>query len=85
MQKFVENFRDRRKNLILMGDLNEDGRQREGNTTQSGRLLKNLLMRLDFKNVIKNPTRRTKSTETLIDLIVTSDKNKIKSAGTFEI
>ena len=48
---------------------------------------RNLLQKLNqymLSNVIKEPTMITNTTRTLLDLVITSDRNKISNAGTHE-
>ena len=75
----------RRKNLIIMGDLNSDLRERQDQSlSQNGKLLKTLMVRFGLKNMIKQSTRVTQNTETLIDVILTSDEKKISKDGVFD-
>ena len=67
-----------------MGDLNSDIRKGAREIQPYGRLLKNILRRYELKNVIKQRTRTTKDSQTLIDIIITSDESKILKAGTFD-
>ena len=77
----------KRKNIILMGDLNSDllfsGKTNE--QVYYGRRLLNILNPFGMKNVIKVATRLTEVTATTIDLIIISDTFKILNSGTFEL
>ena len=79
--KQVEKIRDKRTNLLIMGDLNSDMlKHNEG----FGKQLKLLIHSHDLKNIIKEPTRITGDTRTLIDVILINDKEKIINAGVLD-
>ena len=91
--KFYENFEkqleqiwDKRKNILIVDDLNADllfKRISKADTLEG----KNLLQKLNqykLSNVIKEPTRITNTANTLLDLVITSDRSKISKAGTHE-
>ena len=44
-----------------------------------------LIEPFDFKQIIKNPTRITKKTKTLIDLLFVKDLNKVKTVGQCDV
>ena len=77
----------KRKNIIVMRDLNSDLLLR-GKTNEQVyyelRLLK-ILNPFGMKNVIKSGTRINEDTATTIDLIIVSDTSKILNSGTFEL
>ena len=73
----------KRKNIILMGDLNSDLLQRS-NENHTGKRLKRILYSYDLTNIIKEPTRISDTTKTLIDLIIVKDDSKIYKHGVFE-
>lgn len=43
-----------------------------------------ILSSFDLHNVIKDPTRKTITTSTLLDLLITTDASKIITSGTFD-
>ena len=77
----------KRKNIILMGDLNSDlfFRVKAIKHVYYGRRLLKILNPFGMKNVIKSTTRITEDTATTIDLIIVSDTSKILNSGTFEL
>ena len=50
----------------------------------NGKKFRNLLQLANFKNVIKNPTRITEHSSTIIDLICTNNTPKVNSAGVID-
>ena len=76
-----------RSNLLIMGDLNSDLLRKNAHTDlgTQGKKLQRILNRYTLKNVIKCPTRVSKTSETLIDLILTSNVSKIAKAGASEL
>eukprot|EP00794_Sanderia_malayensis_P004136 gene4136-4689_t len=94
---FIDNFSkilnylwSKRKNILILGDFNSDLLSKDSSkqTTPTGKKLKQVLKAFNFHNLIKEPTRITESSETLIDLIVVSDNirnsNRVTKSGTFE-
>eukprot|EP00112_Aurelia_sp_Birch-Aquarium-sp1_P010550 Seg2249.2 transcript_id=Seg2249.2/GoldUCD/mRNA.D3Y31 product=Fibropellin-1 protein_id=Seg2249.2/GoldUCD/D3Y31 len=77
----------RRKNILILGDLNSDMLRRNASSElgQQGKKLQRVLKRAGVKNVIKEPTRIAEATETLIDLIITSTVSKVVKAGSIEL
>ena len=69
-----------RKNVVILGDLNSDLIAKG----YEGRRLLRILGSLDLHNVIKDPTRTTVTTSTLLDLLITTDVSKIMTSGTFD-
>ena len=65
---------------MILGDLNSDLLARG----YEARRLSRILGSLDLHNVIKDPTRVTETTATIIDLLITSDTTKLTSSGTFD-
>eukprot|EP00112_Aurelia_sp_Birch-Aquarium-sp1_P008427 Seg1927.10 transcript_id=Seg1927.10/GoldUCD/mRNA.D3Y31 product="hypothetical protein" protein_id=Seg1927.10/GoldUCD/D3Y31 len=76
-----------RNNILIMGDSNSDLLRRNTNTDlgTQGKKLQRILNRYSLKNVTKSPTRIAKTSETLIDLILTSNESKVAKAGTSEL
>ena len=83
LDKQLQCIARRRKNIFIMGDLNSDVSMK-GNNSDLGRKLLRILNRHGLSNVIKDFTRITDNTRSLIDLSISSDKSKIKKAGTFD-
>eukprot|EP00112_Aurelia_sp_Birch-Aquarium-sp1_P021970 Seg604.7 transcript_id=Seg604.7/GoldUCD/mRNA.D3Y31 product="putative RNA-directed DNA polymerase from transposon X-element" pseudo=true protein_id=Seg604.7/GoldUCD/D3Y31 len=83
LQTILSKIMTKRKNMILMGDLNSDLLQRS-NENHPGKKLKRILYSYDLTNIIKEPTRISDTTETLIDLIIVKDDYKISKHGVFE-
>ena len=69
LQNILSKIITKRKNMILMGDLNSDLLQRS-NENHPGKRLKRMLYSYDLTNMIKEPTRISDTTKTLIDLII---------------
>ena len=77
----------KRKNIILMGDLNSDllFRGKTNEQVYCGRHLMKILNPFGMKNIIKSATRITEDTATTINTIIVSDTSKILNSGTFEL
>eukprot|EP00112_Aurelia_sp_Birch-Aquarium-sp1_P020436 Seg527.9 transcript_id=Seg527.9/GoldUCD/mRNA.D3Y31 product="Retrovirus-related Pol polyprotein from type-1 retrotransposable element R1" pseudo=true protein_id=Seg527.9/GoldUCD/D3Y31 len=84
---FISKVWSKRKNIIIMGDFNSDllHRNKQTDLGVQGKKLQRILNRHGLKNVIKAPTRIDKSSETLLNLIITGDSSKILKAGTEEL
>jgi len=67
----------------VIGDLNTDLSPKATNNTL-GKSLKRVLNRNGLVNVIKDYTRITECTKSLIDVSITSNKSKVKLCGTFD-
>ena len=79
--KHVEEIRNKRTNLLIMGDLNSDMlKQNEGFDKQ----LRLLVHLHKLRTIIKKATRITEDTRTLIDVILINDKEKIINAGVLD-
>lgn len=72
-----------RKNVVIMGDLNSDLslKSRDDAESHLGRRLLRILRSYGMKCVIKDPTRISDVAQTLIDLIIVSQPDKITAAG----
>ena len=85
-QKALEQIWMKRNNILILGDLNSDllfgGKTPED--TYLGRKLLKVLNSFNMKNNNNKPSRITADTSTIIDLIITSDKSKIKSQGCYD-
>ena len=75
---------EKRNNILLLGDFNSDLNFRNQNDeTYFGRKLLRVLNSFNMTNIIKKPTRVTETTKTVIDLIITTDKSKVKQSGSY--
>ena len=85
-EKQLEQIWGKMKNILIVGDLNADllFKGKSKTDTSEGRNLLQKLNQYKLSNVIKEPTRITNTTGTLLDLVITSDRNKISKAGTHE-
>ena len=90
-EKFFVNFttiltsiRHKRKNIILLGDFNSDLLVKSGGEENPGNKMKRLIKCFDLKNIIKEPTRISRTAKTLIDLIIVSDTDKVERSGSLE-
>ena len=73
----------RRSNIILLGDFNFNllASHRDTNSKLPSWGFRQLLNKFNLKNVIDQPTRITDNSESLIDLIISSDTSKIYHHG----
>ena len=80
-ERQVEIVREKRNHLFIMGDLNSDlVKKKDG----GGKNLKSAISGYNLKNVIKKATRLTETTETLIDVIVVNNEEKIMKSGVID-
>ena len=70
-------------NAIILGDFNCDLLQPD-KSSKDGRILLDLMDIFHLVNLIKDPTRVTNTSETLIDLILTNNKKKVLISGVFD-
>ena len=90
---FFEPFRDlianiwvKRKNIILVGDLNSDMLHKLNNSeSEYGKRLRRILRSCGLKNIINSPTRITAHSKSLIDLVITSQPSKIQTSGSIDL
>ena len=91
---FFERFQDlleklwiNRRNVVIVGDLNCDCTRSTDRsiTSISGQKLQNLLLQFDYMVINDKPTRVIKDTSTLIDLVISSNRNLIKNTRTVEL
>ena len=81
----LENIWLRRKNIILLGDFNSDMLKGSSKTeSQYGKRLKRIISSFGLKNIMSCPSRVTLTSESLIDLIITSQPAKVKNSGAIE-
>ena len=76
ISKNIEHFRTKYENFLVIGDFN---------LTEKSMVLQDFMQRLNFKNVIKEPTCFKSNCPTCIDLILTSDTGKVSNTRTIEI
>ena len=71
--------------LGILGDLNSDlnlkGKNKDKEVSYYGRKLSGILKHYNLYNIINRPTRITKETETIIDLIICITKYLVKDNG----
>ena len=69
--------------MIMLGDFNSDlymkGKSKDD--TYYGRRSLKVLNRYGLKNIITQTTRIDRTTQTLIDIVIVSDVNKVTSKG----
>ena len=75
ISKNIEHFCTKYENLLVIGDFN---------LTEKSMVLQDFMQRLNFKNVIKEPTCFKSNCPTCIDLILTSDTGKVSNTRTIE-
>ena len=71
----------RRKEVIILGDLNCDLLAKRNNTSVECRQLKGLLRSENFTQLIHQPTPITRDSQTLLDIIATNASHNIKESG----
>eukprot|EP00794_Sanderia_malayensis_P000906 gene906-209_t len=83
LQSTLEQILAKRKNLAIVGDLNSDllTRGKNENEKALGKKLMSVLNSFKLNNVISEATRITEHSRTLIDVFITSNKEKIKESG----
>eukprot|EP00112_Aurelia_sp_Birch-Aquarium-sp1_P013646 Seg2901.1 transcript_id=Seg2901.1/GoldUCD/mRNA.D3Y31 product="hypothetical protein" protein_id=Seg2901.1/GoldUCD/D3Y31 len=84
-QRVLEPICLRRTNILILGDFNADlffqrGLQKD---MSQGKKLLRILNSFNLYNVIDQPTRITETSETMIDLIITSITAKVKTSGCY--
>lgn len=72
----------KQNNILLIGDFNSDLMTR--NKNDQGKKLQRILNMFGLKNVIKKPTRVAASSETVIDLIISSETSKVIKSGSLD-
>jgi hypothetical protein len=77
IQKLMMKF----KTLILCGDWNINFFQTSSHTKE----LNNLLLRYNLKHIVNVPTRITKITATLLDVLITNEKKSINSLKVMDL
>ena len=75
----------KRKHLVILGDLNSDlnlkCKNKDKEESYYDRKLSGRLKHYNLYNIINRPTRITKETEAIIDLIICSTKYLLKDSG----
>ena len=86
LKSILETIWIKRKNIILLGDLNSDilFRGKTAEQTQLGKRLLRVTNQFSLKNIITAPTRVAENSQTTIDLIIVSNVKRISKSGTFE-
>ena len=79
----IEQIWQTRKNLLIIGDLSSD--LTPNGMNDKGRRLKTILNNYNFKNMIKDPTRVTETTKTVLDLVIVNDASKVVTSGVQDI
>ena len=74
LQNSFLNIDSERNNLILLGDFNMD---QLGKNNSTKRLLNSFAIQNDIKQIIKEPTRITEHSKTLIDLVFVNIEHRI--------
>ena len=82
LDKSLEQISTEEKEIIVIGDFNCDMRPKK--LASDSKELRDLFNLYQFNQLIKSPTRITDSTATLIDLVFTTDKEKIVSSGVLD-
>ena len=85
---FFEKFQlilEKRKNLILVGDFNCDIKEGNNSTSNLKRKLLSVLHSHSLQNVIKEQTRITENSQTLIDLCIVNEKQKVNKSGVLHL
>ena len=75
----------RGKEVIILGDLNCDLLAKRNNTSVECRQLKGLLRSENFTQLIHQPTRITRDSQTLLDIIATNAPHNIKESGVLSL
>jgi exonuclease III len=71
LELIIQKLMGKHKNLILCGDWNINFLQ----TSPQKRELNSLLLRYNLKHIVNVPTRITKTKATLLDVVITNEKN----------
>ena len=71
-------------NCLLVGDFNSDLHEPD-KAPQDGRTLLDLLDVYNLHNLIDSPTRTTKTSTSLLDLVITNNKSKITEFGVVHV
>ena len=80
----------KRKNVVLIGDLNSNlppatNQDQDQDLSLCGTKLQGILNILGYLNVIKSPTRITKNSTSLLDLVITSPNFNCLKSGSIDL
>ena len=78
------NASQRFENLVILGDLNCDI-LRPDKGPREGRALMDLMIEYNLTNLIREPTRVTATSSTLIDVILTNRPRSFLTSGTLDL
>jgi len=81
LEMIIQKLIVKHKTLILCGERNINFLQ----TSPHARELNNLLLRYNLEHIIKVPTRITKTTATLLDVVITNEKKSINSLKVMDL
>ena len=74
----LEKVCNKRTNIVIVGDLNSDLlSDTEPQQKSTGKKLSRILNSFSLKNVMKTSTRITRTSEPLIDIMITKSKEKV--------
>lgn len=83
LEHYLQNIWKNRKNIMIVGDFNSDlyfnGKSAE--ECLAGKRLLRVLSKFSMENIIKQPTRITERSRTLLDLMITSRKEQVIRSG----
>ena len=78
LREVLEKVCNKRTNIVAVGDLNSDSlNDTEPQQKSTGKKLSRILNSFSLKNVIKTSTRITRTSESLIDIMITKSKEKV--------
>ena len=75
----------KRKEIIFIGDFNMDMLIGQNNPQRPNQDLSNFIEQLCLTNLITNPTRVTKSTKSLLDVILVSHPDRLVTSGNLHL
>jgi len=89
-QKFrnvLEGIWEARRSVIIVGDFNSDENHKQGENEGCNprKELLNILNSFNLRNVITEPTRIAENSETLIDLCIVNDIQKVNQSGVLHL
>ena len=84
-QLVLEKACHRRENLILVGDFNCDMKEGKNSTSNLKRELLSVLHSHSLQNVTNEETRITENSQTLIDLCIVNEKQKVNKSGVLHL
>lgn len=81
-EKHIEHLKTKKKNILKMGDLNSDMFDK---ANANEKKLNEILKSQRLQNIIKELTRITENTKTLIDVLLVSNPDKVERSGVFDV